>query len=648
MGAVTWSEQLNGWCSEKQADFNQALREGKSKLCAIGAQLSIEIDDVEQFLASELRRARVTAGVVSCALLGGELEVTWGVFELLAPGSQPPDHLHLRMRYRLNLRDSLGHPLGFRGFKVVENDPGYDSWADTSTLFVRIYHGEWDPNGDPSGGQALVDGDRAAQETEERFLGERQLEDDDALVVRDPKLAVTAVIDISVGAFMRELLTFEGTGNTRRARLTNIMRYGGGFAEGLMKAYGGAPLSDGCASFPRDYQRAPWSAGVGGAVPSEVPGRGDGEWLPAGDGEPRHARYALERVVVPFEVEDLAFPLNLHHIKAVKRADDDPYPETPGSRGPVLLVHGAGVRAEMFYGQPLGETVVDYLLGEGYDVWIENWRGSIDVPNNSYTLDRAAKFDHPAAVKKVIELTAESRGEEPLRALVHCQGSVSFVMAAVAGYLSAWPISHVVSSTISLFFEVPFKTWLKQRAMLPAVGVFGTGADPQWGIRAPTPSAGLLARLSHSARPECDNAACQIASYIYGSGPDVLIRHLNVAPKVHDWSSRELGYTPFSLITQVAESCRYGHIVPAPQDRSWAPPSYLSHRPQLGGTRFTFLGAERDRMFLPSGQKRTAEFFAGFGLPADYVQVDGYGHNDVFWGKNASRDVYPKIGAGLQ
>ena len=88
--------------------------------------------------------------------------------------------------------------------------------------------------------------------------------------------------------------------------------------------------------------------------------------------------------------------------------------------------------------------------------------------------------------------------------------------------------------------------------------------------------------------------------------------------------------------------------MPAPQDRSWAPPSYLSHRPQLGGTRFTFLGAERDRMFLPSGQKRTAEFFAGFGLPADYVQVDGYGHNDVFWGKNASRDVYPKIGAGLQ
>ena len=103
------------------------------------------------------------------------------------------------------------------------------------------------------------------------------------------------------------------------------------------------------------------------------------------------------------------------------------------------------------------------------------------------------------------------------------------------------------------------------------------------------------------------------------------------------------GYTPFSLIGQVAESSRYGHIVPAPQERSWAPPSYVSHRPQIDGTRFTFLGAERDRMFLPSGQERTAEFF-----DAEYVEVPGYGHCDVFWGRNAPRDVYPKIGAGLR
>jgi len=657
VGAVSWSEQLKGWFSETQADFNQALREGKGAGRCIDAQLSIEIDDVDRFISSERKQARVSDGVVSCPELGGDLAVEWGVFELLVPGSQPPDHLHLRMRYRLNLRHSADHLLGLRGFKVVENDPGYDSWSDTSTLFVRIYKRPWDQYAGPGAGQARPGEDEAERVSEldeapaglaaaERFLGETALEDDDALLDRDI-LVLTAVMEISPGGFLCELLTFRGTGESRRARLTNIMRYGRCFGEGLIKAYGGPAIADGCASFPRDYQRAPWSAGAPTGT-SVVPGREQAEWLPAVEqGEPQRARYALECDVVPFEVKDLAFPLNLHHVKALQRADEDPYPDSPGSRGPVLLVHGAGVRAEMFYGQPLGQTMVDYLLHEGYDVWIENWRASIDVPNNSYTLDRAAKFDHPAAVEKVMELTAESSEGKPLRALVHCQGSVSFVMAAAAGYLRKWPISNVVSSTISLFFEVPFKTLLKQRAMLPAAAVFGTGADPQWGIRAPTPSGGLLARISRFAEPECGNAACQIANYIYGSGPDVLLRHENVADSVHEWTSRELGYTPFSLIAQVAESCRYGHVVPGESDRAVARPSYVAREPRIGGAHFTFLGGGRDRMFLPSGQRRTAEFFKRFGLDADYVHLDGYGHMDVFWGNAAWRDVFPVIGAGL-
>jgi hypothetical protein len=648
VAAVAWSEQLKGWCSSTETDFNQALREGKAAQRSMRAELSLEIADIDQFVRSEPKRAQVTSGTVSCPALGGDLEIEWGVFELLVPGSEPPDHLHLRMRYRLNLRGPVGEPLGLRGFKVVENDPGYDSWADTSTLFVRIYNGRWDPNADPAALVGQRDRDRPADAGE--FLGAQQLEDDDALAARDPKLVATAVIAISVGAFAGELLTFTGTGRTPGARLAGVMRYGACFAEGLVKAYGGTPVSDGCASFPRDYQRAPSSAGGEQVQPSPVPGRDRPEWLePREAEEPRRARYALERLIVPFHVDDLAFPLNLHHITAVEAAGDGPYPEAPGSRGPVLLVHGAGVRAEMFYGQPLGETVVDFLLGEGYDVWIENWRASIDLPNNSYTLDRAAKFDHPAAVKMVMERTEQTRGDHALRALVHCQGSVSFVMAAVAGYLRKWPISHVVSTTISLFFDVPFKTWLKQRAMLPISGLFGTGADPQWGIRAPTPSGRALAWLSRWTEPECGNAACQIANYIYGSGPDVLLRHSNVAQPVHDWTSRELGYSPFSLIAQVAESCKYGNLVPAQADRSWAPPSYVAHEPLVDGTRFTFLGAGGDRMFLASGQKRTADFFNGFDPTpeAEYVCVEGYGHMDIYWGERAPREVFPVIGAGL-
>ena len=91
--------------------------------------------------------------------------------------------------------------------------------------------------------------------------------------------------------------------------------------------------------------------------------------------------------VVPFTAGD-GLPLNLLHVRA----------DAPPSRGPVLLVHGAGVRADLFR-SPAHPNIVDALLAEGYDVWLLNWRASIDLPPNPWTLDQAALYDHPLAVQ---------------------------------------------------------------------------------------------------------------------------------------------------------------------------------------------------------------------------------------------------------
>jgi hypothetical protein len=395
VAGVIWRETLEGLLSFTERDFNQALLEARrSGACGargISARLTLEIDDIERFVDDWPRRARVTEGVLDCPALRGELPIHWGVFELLGPSSALRDHLHLRMRYRLNLDNPYGgQRLAVRGFKVVENDPGYDSWSDTSTLFVRIYRGWWDPDWEPLpypvGPAPDVDPPPAARaelehalaeyeyradvsevaaaefEDEPRepedapaagarrplaeaapahegepFLGTEQLEDDDALIARDERLEATAVMKISVAGFARELLTFTGTARSRWLRCADVLRYGRCFAEGLLKAYWGAPVGDGCASFPRDYQREVVERG-----PEPVPGRDRAELLPALRGGEPGVRYALTRTVVPFWVEDLAFPLNLHHITA---AHADPSPQAPGSRGPVLLVHGAGVRA---------------------------------------------------------------------------------------------------------------------------------------------------------------------------------------------------------------------------------------------------------------------------------------------------------------
>jgi hypothetical protein len=184
--------------------------------------------------------------------------------------------------------------------------------------------------------------------------------------------------------------------------------------------------------------------------------------------------------------------------------------------------------------------------------------------------------------------------------------------------------------------------------VLQLVRRLGQGADAQWGIRAPTPVARVIAELSRRAELPCGNVPCQVANYMYGSGWDVLLRHANLDDAVHAWTARELGYTPFSLIQQVAESCRYGHIVPAQPREEPIPPSYLASKPQIEGARFTFIGGTHNRMFDPEGQKRSAEYLRNFGLEAGFVPLPEYGHLDTFWGKDAADQVFPIISDGLK
>ena len=117
-------------------------------------------------------------------------------------------------------------------------------------------------------------------------------------------------------------------------------------------------------------------------------------------------------------------------------------------KGLCFSVPGAGVRAEIFRA-PVETTVVDYLIDHGYEVWLENWRASIDVKPNQWSLDKAALYDHPEAVRTVVRET----GRPEIKAIIHCQGSTSFMMSAVAGLVPQ--VKTIVSNAVSLHPVVP-------------------------------------------------------------------------------------------------------------------------------------------------------------------------------------------------
>ena len=78
-----------------------------------------------------------------CDALGGKREVSKGWFNLFVDASgERPRKL---MKYRLLFEDGERHPVTLSGFKEVEDDPGFDLWSDTTTLFTRILAGHVEP-----------------------------------------------------------------------------------------------------------------------------------------------------------------------------------------------------------------------------------------------------------------------------------------------------------------------------------------------------------------------------------------------------------------------------------------------------------------------------------------------------------------------
>jgi hypothetical protein len=89
-------------------------------------------------------------------------------------------------------------------------------------------------------------------------------------------------------------------------------------------------------------------------------------------------------------------------------------------------------------------------------------------------------------------------------------------------------------------------------------------------------------------------------------------------------------------------SIRAGHLVPV-SDLAGLPPSYVAAPPQTDA-RFVFLAGEDNKCFLPDSQQRSYDFFAAHRPGRDALhRFRGYGHLDVFLGRNAATDTYPVI-----
>lgn len=305
-------------------------------------------------------------------------------------------------------------------------------------------------------------------------------------------------------------------------------------------------------------------------------------------------------------------PLRLRHLWA------------PGpSRGPVLLVHGAGNRGEVFR-PPGGTTLVDALLAENWDVWLLDWRASKSVGLVPWTLDQAARYDHPAVVRHVLEAS----GADSLQIISHCVGSASVSMAAVAGRLPG--VSTVITNGFSLHPVVPPLSAAKLRFLVPLVGQLTRSVSPEWGDNPEGLLAWLMRLLVRCTHRECRNDVCRMASFIFGGGSSALWDHDRIDTATHQWLRHEFGAVPLTFFEEIGRAVRSGSLVP--------------DVPPQTDARFVLLAGQRNRTFLPESQSCTFRYLDRHQPGRHRLHlVSGYGHLDLFIGRDAATDVFPLI-----
>jgi predicted patatin/cPLA2 family phospholipase len=203
---LSFTETMKGYVSLGAQDFEEGLRLGRESRRDLKVHLTVEVDGVNRFVTRPEHDAKIT-GAVNSDAFGGECEVTEGHFNLFVDQVNASEK---RMLYRLFFTDRTGRKLTLTGFKEIRDDPGFDLWHDTTTLYTRILAGH------------VAEGSDAGA-----------------------TIAASGIITIHMLDFLKQLTTFRVTGPTLSDRTSALIRFGRLFLGKLWDVYATGILSTG-------------------------------------------------------------------------------------------------------------------------------------------------------------------------------------------------------------------------------------------------------------------------------------------------------------------------------------------------------------------------------------------------------------------
>jgi cholesterol oxidase len=309
-----------------------------------------------------------------------------------------------------------------------------------------------------------------------------------------------------------------------------------------------------------------------------------------------------------------------------------------GTKGPVILASGFAMSATSLLTPTVHPNLVEFLLGGGYDVWLFDYRGGIDLPSaeTQFTVDDIAHVDWPRAVDEVLRVT----GADTVQAFGHCVGSVSLLMAILDGE-NGMPgkVRSVVCSQFSLH---PMTSKFKVLESDFHVGDLLEAVHRQLLRPDSERSAGhIVLDLALHAIPvppgeACALAICRWINAIFG----LTHRHAQLDDATHKSLPELFGVANIQCLKHLGLMMQKAKAVDATgHDR------YLQHPELLRGVPVHFLAGEDNYIFHPEGTERTLDWLKQHNGPKNYTSkvLAGYAHLDTLVGRDVARDVFPDI-----
>jgi cholesterol oxidase len=312
-----------------------------------------------------------------------------------------------------------------------------------------------------------------------------------------------------------------------------------------------------------------------------------------------------------------------------------------GTRGPIMLAPGFSVKASSFATPTVEKNLTESLVDEGYDVWLFDYRASADSGNDrekppEFCIDDIARYDWPAAIAKVRSVS----GADSVQALAHCVGSMSLLMGIGAGWVS--DVRSLLSSQLTLH---PVTDWLNyMKSDLGIAGALGevslldghmdfvsqaTDADNQ--IDA------VMYQVPMPEGQECKSPTVRRVFGVFGPSWDIRQLGNDTYLALGSMFSR-VSLSPFE---QLQDIMRAGLAVNKDGDAVYTSED-AARRLALP---ITFLSGATNQIFYPESGQRTRVWLSQHNGEDLYKQriVPGYGHMDLFIGRNASAEVTPLL-----